>query len=214
LDGYETEQEQIEALRKWWNENGKALIIGVVVGLGGLFGYRGWLGHVTAQAEVAADLHAGVLVALERAQPATVITESARLRDEYGSTPYAALATLAEARARLDAGDTQAAQTSLEWVVAQAGQEEVVAVARLRLARVLIDQGDIPAAQGQLDSLPGELFKAQVAEIRGDLLRDQGQAEAARTAYREALATGSENRAIVQMKLDDLGLELAGETGR
>jgi len=214
LDGYETEQEQIETLRKWWNENGKALIIGVVVGLGGLFGYRGWLDHVTAQAEAAADLHAGVLVALERAQPATVITESARLRDEYGSTPYAALATLAEARAQLDAGDTQAAQTSLEWVVAQAGQEEVVAVARLRLARVLIDQGDIPAAQGQLDALPGELFKAQVAEIRGDLLRDQGQAEAARTAYREALAAGSENRAIVQMKLDDLGLELAGETGR
>ena len=214
MDGYETEQEQIEALRKWWNENGKALIIGVVIGLGGLFGYRGWLDHVTAQAEVAADLHAGVLVALERAQPATVIAESARLRDEYGSTPYAALATLAEARAQLDAGDTQAAQASLEWVVAQAGQEEVVAVARLRLARVLIDQGDIPAAQGQLDVLPGELFKAQVAEIRGDLLRDQGQAEAARTAYREALATGSENRAIVQMKLDDLGLELAGETGR
>jgi len=214
LDGYETEQEQIEALRKWWNENGKALIVGVVLGLGGLFGYRGWLGHVAGQAEVAADLHAGVLVALERAQPDTVIAESARLRDEYGSTPYAALATLAEARARLDAGDTQAAQTSLEWVVAQAGQEEVVAVARLRLARVLIDQGDIPAAQEQLDGLSGELFKAQVAEIRGDLLRDQGQAEAARTAYREALAAGSENRAIVQMKLDDLGLELAGETGR
>jgi predicted negative regulator of RcsB-dependent stress response len=211
LDVYETEQEQVEALRKWWQENGKALIFGVVVGLAGLFGYRGWQDHLTAEAEQAADLHAGVLVALERESHATVIAESARLRSEYGGTPYAALATLAEARALLDSGDTDAAREALVWVVEHAAQDEVVAVARLRLARVLIEQGDTAAAQSQLDALPGELFLAQVAELRGDLLRDQGQTEAARAAYREALAAGSENRAIVQMKLDDLGLELAGE---
>ena len=214
MDVYETEQEQVEALRKWWHENGKALILGVVVGLAGLFGYRGWQDHLSAQAELAADLHAGVLVALERESHATVIAESARLRSEYGDTPYAALATLAEARALLDSGDPDAAREALVWVVEHAAQDEVVAVARLRLARVLIDRGDVAAARSQLDALPGELFQAQVAELRGDLLRDQGQAEAARSAYREALAAGSENRAIVQMKLDDLGLELAGEVAQ
>jgi len=214
LDVYETEQEQVEALRKWWQENGKALILGVVVGLGGLFGYRAWQDHRATEAVVAADLHATVLGALERGQTVMVVADSARLRSDYAATPYAALATLAEARALVDDGDLAAAQVALTWVVEHADQEEVAAVARLRLARLLLDQGDAGAAQAQLDALPTGRFPALVAELRGDLMREQGQAEAARAAYREALAAGSENRAVVQMKLDDLGLELAVETAQ
>jgi predicted negative regulator of RcsB-dependent stress response len=214
LDVYESEKEQVEQLRKWWQENGKALVIGVVLGLGGLFGYRGWQEHVTTKAMEAADLHAVVLVALEQAQHATVIAESARLRGEYANTPYAALATLAEAAVLVRDGDAGAAQASLEWVVEHANQPEVVAVARLRLARLLHDRGESAAARAALDALPTGLFTAQVAELRGDLLRDAGQRDAARDAYREALAADSENRAIVQMKLDDLGLELAGGASR
>lgn len=214
MDVYETEQEQVEALRKWWQENGKALILGVVVGLGGLFGYRAWQDHRATEAVVAADLHATVLGALERGQTATVVADSARLRSDYAATPYAALATLAEAKALVDDGDLAAAQVALTWVVEHADQAEVAAVARLRLARLLLEQGDAGAAQAQLDALPKGRFPALVAELRGDLLREQGQAEAARAAYREALAVGSENRAVVQMKLDDLGLELVAETAQ
>ena len=209
MDVYESEKEQVEALRKWWQENGKALIIGVVLGLGGLFGYRGWQEHVTTRSMEAADLHATVIVALEQGQHATVIAESARLRGEYDDTPYAALATLAEAAVLVRDGDAAAARTALEWVVANAGQPEVTAVARLRLARLFHSQGDAAAARAALDALPAGLFTAQAAELRGDMLRDAGQVQEARTAYREALDAGSENRAIVQMKLDDLGLELA-----
>jgi predicted negative regulator of RcsB-dependent stress response len=214
LDVYETEQEQVEALRRWWQENGKALILGVVIGLGGLFGYRAWQDHRATEAVLAADLHATVLGALERGQTATVVADSTRLRSDYAATPYAALASLAEAKALVDDGDLAAARVALTWVVEHADQEEVAAVARLRLARLLLDQGDAGAAQAQLDALPAGRFPALVAELRGDLLREQGQAEAARAAYREALASGSENRAVVQMKLDDLGLELAAETAQ
>lgn len=214
MDVYETEQEQVEALRRWWQENGKALILGVVIGLGGLFGYRAWQDHRATEAVVAADLHATVLGALERGQTATVVADSTRLRSDYAATPYAALASLAEAKALVDDGDLAAARVALTWVVEHADQEEVAAVARLRLARLLLDQGDAGAAQAQLDALPAGRFPALVAELRGDLLREQGQAEAARAAYREALASGSENRAVVQMKLDDLGLELAAETAQ
>lgn len=214
MDVYETEQEQVEALRRWWQENGKALILGVVIGLGGLFGYRAWQDHRATEAVLAADLHATVLGALERGQTATVVADSTRLRSDYAATPYAALASLAEAKALVDDGDLAAARVALTWVVEHADQEEVAAVARLRLARLLLDQGDAGAAQAQLDALPAGRFPALVAELRGDLLREQGQAEAARAAYREALASGSENRAVVQMKLDDLGLELAAETAQ
>ena len=39
---YETEEEQIEALKDWWRENGNSLLIGVAVALVAVFGFRGW----------------------------------------------------------------------------------------------------------------------------------------------------------------------------
>ncbi|MGU3844696.1 YfgM family protein, partial [Vibrio diabolicus] len=40
MELYDTEEQQVEAIKDWWKENGKAVIIGAVVGLGGLFGWR------------------------------------------------------------------------------------------------------------------------------------------------------------------------------
>ena len=44
MDAFETEEQQVEALKKWLNEYGMSIIIGLVLGLGGLFGYRYWDG--------------------------------------------------------------------------------------------------------------------------------------------------------------------------
>ena len=40
IEGYETEEQQVEAIKKWWKANGNTLIIGAVVGLAGLWGWR------------------------------------------------------------------------------------------------------------------------------------------------------------------------------
>ena len=37
-----TEEEQVEALKSWWKENGKSLIMGVVIAVAAVFGWRGW----------------------------------------------------------------------------------------------------------------------------------------------------------------------------
>jgi len=31
LDVYSTEEEQVEAIKKWWNENGKSIIAGIII---------------------------------------------------------------------------------------------------------------------------------------------------------------------------------------
>jgi len=40
VDEFSTEDEQVEAIKKWWKENGTSLIVGVVLGLSVLFGWR------------------------------------------------------------------------------------------------------------------------------------------------------------------------------
>ncbi len=51
-------------------------------------------------------------------------------------------------------------------------------------------------------------FTASVEELRGDILMDSGQSDAAAKAYESALASdsiSSGTRVRVEMKLDDLG---------
>ena len=38
MNDYATEEQQVEAIKSWWQENGKAVVLGAVIGLGGLWG--------------------------------------------------------------------------------------------------------------------------------------------------------------------------------
>ena len=42
MDHYVSESEQVEQIKRWWKDNGRALVFGLVVGLGGLAAYRYW----------------------------------------------------------------------------------------------------------------------------------------------------------------------------
>ena len=41
----ETEEQQIAALKKWWSENSTSIIVGVALGLAGVFGGKAWIGY-------------------------------------------------------------------------------------------------------------------------------------------------------------------------
>merc|ERR1712000_353720 len=40
--GIRTDEEQAEALKKWWADNGKSLLITVLIAGGGFFGWNTW----------------------------------------------------------------------------------------------------------------------------------------------------------------------------
>ena len=42
MDAYASEQEQVEQIRRWWKNNGTALLLGLALGIGGLGAYRYW----------------------------------------------------------------------------------------------------------------------------------------------------------------------------
>ena len=49
MDVYKTEEEQVEAIKKWWQENGKSIIAGVVIGITAIFGWRAYDSHMAVQ---------------------------------------------------------------------------------------------------------------------------------------------------------------------
>lgn len=207
MNAYNTEEEQVEALKAWWKENGKSVIAGVVLGATILVGGRMWFSYQQGQAETASNQYQALIAALEQDDTSRVLERGSTLVGQYANTPYAALASLAMAKIKLEEGQHEAARSHLQWVIAHAGQAELEHIARLRLAKVLIADGEQAQALTLLNSVePGE-FGPAYKELKGDIFAAQGNAAAARQAYEEALAglPAAADRNYLQLKLNDLG---------
>ena len=63
MDVYKTEEEQVEAIKKWWNENGKSIIVGIVVGITAIFGWRGYEARTATEAKAASILYEQLILA-------------------------------------------------------------------------------------------------------------------------------------------------------
>lgn len=208
MELYETEQQQIEAIKKWWKENGRAASAGVVIGLAVVFALWAWRDHNKSQAEAASAEYQQLIVELEQDKQEAAEQRAARIQGRYARTPYAVLAALAQGKIKLEQGDAGAAQRHLQWALDNAAQPELEHIARLRLARVMLDRDEKSAALSLVASVKGDAFAAQYEELRGDIQLAMGQPDAARASYQRAftlLAPDSGQKALLQMKLDDLG---------
>lgn len=210
MAAYESEQEQIEALVKWWKENGTAVVAGFLIGLGLLIAWRWWQSYTTQQAQLASVTYDQVLYALEKGEPEKARQAVQMLLSKHSSSPYAVLAVLNLARQDLKQGDIEASHARLEWVIEQNHSvPELTHVARLRKAKLFLAQHQIAEAKKLLANVDTQKdFAAAYAELKGDIAIAEQQIEVARQAYTQALASedlASKYRDWLQLKLDDLG---------
>lgn len=203
MDYYETDDELVEALKKWWKANGAAVIAGILLGLAAIFGWRYWTSHQAAVTEQASAHYEALRQAAQKQDSAEVRRAGQALRENFGDSSYAVLAALELARQSVDAGDNAAAIRELEWVIRQARQESIKTIARLRLARVLLAEQRYADAEARLNEITDPEFTAEREELKGDLYLARNDPAQARTAYQAALAVkGADN--WLQMKLDNL----------
>ncbi|MBL3591460.1 MAG: tetratricopeptide repeat protein [gamma proteobacterium endosymbiont of Lamellibrachia anaximandri] len=203
---YQTEEEQVEALKKWWQENGKSVVAGVVIGLGAVFGWQSWGEYKERVGGDASVAFNQMITAVESGDSDSASKQAELLRLEYESSNYAVFAALAQARIKIEAGDSPAARSQLEWAIDNASESGLKQIAQLRLARILLSEGDLDgaAAQAKVDS---GSYAGEFAALRGDIALARQDNKSARDAYSLALANGVGNSALVQMKLDDLAVE-------
>lgn len=202
---YETEEQQVEALKEWWRENGKAVIAGVVLGAAAIGGWGAFKAYQEKQAVAASDMFSQGIDAAIDGDAATASELAKTVGEDHGGTLYASYTYLAAARAAVESGDLDSAATSLRWVVDNAEQDDVKLIASVRLARVLGVQGKATEGLALLPSSYAESFKGLVEEARGDLHVAAGDTNAARTAYTAAQESGNVSNAEgLLMKLNEL----------
>lgn len=202
------QQEQLEAIKGWWTQYGKLVMVTVIGGLLVVGGIRGWHYYQNSQAASAVALFSQLQGAERASDHKKVRDIAAQMVEHYGSTPYAAIAALAAAKSDFDTGDLAAAKTRLQWAMEHAKEDELRDVARLRLARVLIDEKKPDEALKLLEAKHGDSFTGLYADVKGDVLLAQGKRAEARAAYQIALDksdAASPLRQIIQLKLDAVG---------
>ncbi|MGQ4879187.1 YfgM family protein [Billgrantia sp. LNSP4103-1] len=207
-----TEEEQLEAIKRWWKENGTSLIAGVAIAIAGVVGWNAWQNYQDNQAQAASMNYQELINLTDSGESDEARNLVAEITDNHGRTLYADLARLIDARLAVDEGNLDEARQVLEGVIETSGRDYIQGLARLRLARLQVATGDAEAA---LDTLARDIpaaLAAQQADVRGDALRDLGRRDEARQAWQEALAVAEQNDQPiygVQLKLDDLGVEEA-----
>jgi predicted negative regulator of RcsB-dependent stress response len=197
VEHYRTEEEQVEALKRWWRENGRSTVVAVVVAVALGLGWQGWQRSREAAAQDTALRYQALLEALGAAEAAAAGEQAATgadprelaraLRDAQPGSVYGRFAALHLAQLAVQDGDPETAVEQLRWVADEASGS-LRELAQLRLARVQAARGETDAALALLAADAVALAPAY-ALARGDVLLAAGRRDEALAAYREAAAT-------------------------
>lgn len=203
MDVYSTEEEQVQAIKKWWQENAVSLVVGIVIALAIIGGYRYWTDYKQTRAQQASVLYSKVLS--DNTESKIVTTEI--LKSDFSATPYAALAGLVLAKEYINKNEVDKAASQLNWVVVNANDDAIQHIARQRLARVYLSQNKVADAEALIKGIKAAGFSAAYSDIRGDINLSKNLIIQAKENYRLALSAMSQadpRYSIVKMKLDDL----------
>ncbi len=209
MSDYTSEEEELEKLKNWWNDNKWFVISGMAAGASILFGYNWYKDMIKTRSENASALYSELMQSVSAGNQSDAEVKVAMLESDYAATPYDAQANLALAKMHVEAGNYDEAIASLTKAIAQ-GTDEISHVARLRLARVHLSKGDADAAQKALSvSSEGE-FSALYQEARGDAFAASGETDAAIAEYRKALDHDIPigDTQYIEMKLQNLGASI------
>jgi predicted negative regulator of RcsB-dependent stress response len=215
LDEFLTDAEEADRAKQWLRENGVFVAAGIVLGLGGLFGWQQWTDYNTNVAGDASVVFEQLNAAIEGERFNEVDETLDILASDYSGTPYLDQGRLALARMHMDRNSPEEALEQLRLVASKGKDKQVSRVAELRVAQILLYQAEYDAALVVLGDNRYPAFAGLYHELRGDIFYAQKLMAEAAAEYQLALdkdVSGGVDRAFVQVKLDDVSGSIAATT--
>lgn len=205
------EHEQGEQVKSWLRENGSAIVMGLVLAFGLMFGFKQWQAWEISKRQQASAEYQVMTSLIEADNMDAAVSNYEVLKTEYPNSAYTSMASMLMAKARMNAGQLDLAATALTHAMNNAQPAPLKVIARERLARLRLSQGDADSAMTLLEGAASDVgFEAQFAEIRGDIYLAKGENELAIKSYQtslDALEDGVGNRQYLTVKLEALGAD-------
>ena len=217
MDSYRTEEEQVEAIKTWWRENGQSTVLAIAIAVAGVFGWKWWQQDQQASVGAASAIYQELLSAIsspgfaqDDTKVATANHLAEQLKTDYARTTYSHFAALYKAKVAVEGNQLDAAEQELRWVLDNKPEDNIRRVTNLRLARVLMAKGEADQALSIADSADTGAYSAAYLEVKGDILRSLDRIDEAATAYRQAkdVSTADNTSAspLLDIKLQQLGV--------
>ena len=207
MDVYQTEDEQVEAIKKWLQENGKSVLFGVILGLVAIFGWRNWQSTNIEQAELASELYQSALVAINLDIKQDAQDKAMQILNNHENTGYAVFARLILSYIDTENSDYDSAEENLKLALLQTDNESLKHEINLRLVRIYIANNKLDQAMSLIILKQSDNFNSQYNELKGDIYVLQGNNEEARAAYQLAITESQSSPfdpSLLTIKLDSL----------
>ena len=203
---YKDEDEQVAAVKQWWDENGKFVIGAVVLAIAGNFGWTAYQDNKAATEAVQSDAFQKVIEASQGEDLDALLAAASNVQTSNPGSEYAQLATLFAAKALVEKGELEQAAAQLQGVInAVTIDQPTGAEARLRLAGLQLAMNQTAEALSLASQSYPAAYQARALEVQGDALLAQGDRAGAKAAYQKAQnAEGGNDLPLLTYKLNEL----------
>lgn len=185
-----TDRDQIDELKKLWHSWGKWVLLAVIIGCLVGVGWRYWQQR-TSNIEMASasqfELYANASLDSDRKN------ELKLLQTKYSATPYAAIASLQQAKTFIAKQKWSDAILQLEWAAKKSSMPAFKQIARLQLAAIAYQQKKYQHGLDILNVLADDSYLALVNQRRAELYVALGKTAKAHAALKAAMAWYKEN---------------------
>lgn len=197
------EEQEINEIKNWWNENYKSLIAMVIIAVGGNFGWRYWQDYQATKAQQLSTQYEQIIYSSQDVAAKNTQLDAFVKANE--KTAYGTLALLDKAKNAVNTQDYAQAEEALKLAVAQAPDEILSSIGALRLAGVQFQQKQFDVALSSLTLVKDQTWNSRKELLAGDILLAKGDKDGAKTRYQEAQknATALEQQWL-QVRLNNL----------
>jgi predicted negative regulator of RcsB-dependent stress response len=202
---YDTEEEQLDAVKRWWKENGQSTIVGLVIGVIVILGWNYWQSYKKDQSEQASAIYSQLIQAIAADKKDSAEKLAERIQEQYSKTEYATYSNLLLAKIKVQQGDLTKAQTILKNL-ATGSNNEFANIAKIRLVRLMLANGQYEQGLqliNDVDPATSSSFSGNYDELVGDLYVGLDRLDQARSSYQKAFESGYKSP-LLQLKIDDL----------
>lgn len=213
MELYDTEQQQLETIKKWLTENGRAMVVGLAIGIACVVAWKAWQNVRSNQTREASDLYQELLKVADSDAGDSLMKLSQRIKNDYPHSTHASYAGFFLAKKGVESGNLEAARKELESVLAESSDLSIKNIARLRLLRILLGEGKGEEALALINGikvLDSGKFQSAYEELKGDAYVAIGKEREARSAYQRALELGRTSK-FLELKIEDLAVPRAPE---
>lgn len=133
---YKTEEEQIDDLKRWLKSYAPSILVGIVLAIALLYGWRYWKSYQHTQAVNASVLYQQAVDAYQTKREDLLKNAADALQQKYPESPYAAYAVFIQAKISANKHQFTDAENSLRWIIAHSHDNNIISIAELRLASV------------------------------------------------------------------------------